>query len=72
VPPYTKIVPLQFEDYPFSTEHDSSQHCQRCGANDTFLTSHFSQGQWAYFCSDTSYCNKRSPAHQNQTVEEVL
>ncbi len=63
IPPYTRVVPLEFEDYPFTTEHDSSQHCEKCGANDTFLTSYFTGGtggRWAYFCSDTSYCSKRA------------
>jgi alpha-D-ribose 1-methylphosphonate 5-phosphate C-P lyase len=76
VPPYTKIVPLEFEDYPFRTEHNSNQACTRCGATDTFLTSHYTEetdtaGEWAYFCSDTSYCNKRLASHNNQTAEGV-
>jgi alpha-D-ribose 1-methylphosphonate 5-phosphate C-P lyase len=61
VPPYTRIAPLEFEDYPFSTEHNPAQHCEKCGANDTFLTRHYLEktGSWAFFCSDTSYCEKR-------------
>lgn len=63
IPPYTRVIPLEFEDYPFTTEHDPNQHCEKCGANDTFLTSYFTgepSGRWAYFCSDTGYCNKRA------------
>jgi alpha-D-ribose 1-methylphosphonate 5-phosphate C-P lyase len=67
VPPYTNVVPLAFEDYPFSTEHNPEQYCEKCGANDTYLTGHYVQnptsgaeGHWAYHCSDTSYCNQRA------------
>ncbi|GCE48965.1 alpha-D-ribose 1-methylphosphonate 5-phosphate C-P lyase [Thermosporothrix hazakensis] len=66
IPPFTKVVPLQFEDYPFTTEHDPSQHCALCGSNDTFLTSQFDaeQGRWLYYCSDTSFCQKRVQARE--------
>lgn len=64
IPPYTRVAPLEFEDYPFTTEHQVGQVCEKCGATDSFLTSYFlsdpSGGRWAYTCSDTSYCNKRT------------
>ncbi|GHO83900.1 alpha-D-ribose 1-methylphosphonate 5-phosphate C-P-lyase PhnJ [Dictyobacter formicarum] len=77
VPPYTKVVPLQFEDYPFKTEYDPTQHCERCGSNDTFLTRVFvdpqgpeMEGRWMYLCSDTSFCQKRVQARaQSETME---
>lgn len=69
LPPYTRVVPLEFEDYPFTTEHNPAQTCQKCGSPNTFLTSQFveaaageREGRWFYFCSDTSYCNKRIAA----------
>jgi alpha-D-ribose 1-methylphosphonate 5-phosphate C-P lyase len=72
VPPYTRVVPLAFEDYPFSTEHNPQQVCEKCGANDTYLTAHYVEhpapattGHWAYHCSDTSYCHKRRIVPQN-------
>lgn len=78
VPPYTTVVPLAFEDYPFSTEHNPEQSCEKCGANDTYLTKHFVQGptpeslgRWAYHCSDTSYCDKRAAAKKGQAVREI-
>jgi alpha-D-ribose 1-methylphosphonate 5-phosphate C-P lyase len=71
IPPYTKVVPLQFEDHPFKTEHDPAQHCERCGSNDTFLTQVFVDpkgpgmpGRWMYLCSDTSFCQKRLEARE--------
>lgn len=78
VPPYTRVVPLQFEDYPFKTEHDPSQSCERCGAHDTFLTRSFVEpkkpeeaGRWIFTCSDTSYCNKRLRQQSAQENSEV-
>ncbi|TMC14949.1 MAG: carbon-phosphorus lyase complex subunit PhnJ [Chloroflexi bacterium] len=66
IPPYTKVIPLQFEDYPFTTEHNAAYACAICGANDTYLTSTFheapspsARGRWLRTCSDTSYCRKR-------------
>jgi len=78
VPPYTHIVPLEFEDYPFTTEHDPSKHCDKCGANDTYLTSYFVEsptpegaGCWTYLCSDTSYCEKRTRVRGQRVTMEA-
>jgi alpha-D-ribose 1-methylphosphonate 5-phosphate C-P lyase len=79
VPPYTKVVPLQFEDYPFKTEHDPTQHCELCGSSDTFLTHVFVdprgpeiEGRWMYLCSDTSFCQKRIQIKTRSETMEVL
>jgi alpha-D-ribose 1-methylphosphonate 5-phosphate C-P lyase len=76
IPPYTKVVPLQFEDYPFKTEHNSVQQCERCGSNDTFLTRVFveaknvnEQGRWMHICSDTSFCQKRIQDNGQKKME---
>lgn len=68
VPPFTRVVPLEFEDYPFKTEHDASQHCALCDSNDTFLTSQYVEEtkSWAYYCSDTSFCQKRVQGQKQQ------
>lgn len=78
VPPYTDVVPLQFEDYPFTTEHDPNQQCARCGSRDTFLTRTFieaqppaREGYWRLMCSDTSFCEKRAQAREHATTEIV-
>ena len=79
VPPYTKVIPLAFEDYPFTTEHNPDQACEKCGSKDTYLTRHYIQdsnpaatGHWAYFCSDTSFCAKRASGKRKHTVTEAL
>ncbi|WP_040443268.1 alpha-D-ribose 1-methylphosphonate 5-phosphate C-P-lyase PhnJ [Ktedonobacter racemifer] len=78
VPPYTRVVPLQFEDYPFKTEHDPSQSCERCGTHNTFLTRSFVEpkkpeeaGRWMLTCSDTSYCDKRLRQQSSHETSEV-
>ena len=79
IPPYTKVVPLQFEDYPFKTEHDPAQQCERCGSNDTFLTRVFVEpktagesARWMHICSDTSFRQKRVQAKaQPEETEHV-
>jgi alpha-D-ribose 1-methylphosphonate 5-phosphate C-P lyase len=67
VPPYTHVAPLEFEDYRFKTEHNPELHCEKCGSNDTYLTSQYLEaerpgaaGRWTYYCSDTSFCLKRA------------
>jgi alpha-D-ribose 1-methylphosphonate 5-phosphate C-P lyase len=79
IPPYTKVIPLQFEDYPFKTEHNPEQCCERCGSNDTFLTHVFvdpkgpeTEGRWMYLCSDTSFCQKRMQSRAQSEKMEVL
>lgn len=72
IPPYTHVVPLEFEDYRFRTEHRDGQQCDRCGATTSFLTSSYSEDQarWAYLCSDTDYC-KKQVAHRKSAPVEV-
>ena len=55
IPPWTDVVPLDFEDYRFEVER-SPQPCALCGSAESFRTE-VPQAGW--FCSDTSYCDKR-------------
>ena len=70
VPPYTKAVPLDFEDVRFSVEGFRSKtgerfKCFRCGADDTFLDEFFdADGSTHHSCSDTEYC-----AHRQSLLE---
>jgi alpha-D-ribose 1-methylphosphonate 5-phosphate C-P lyase len=57
VPPYTKVVPLEFEDYRFEIESFADKRCSRCGATDSFLDETIAaDGSKNYTCSDTAYC----------------
>ena len=62
VPPYTRVEPLEFDDYRFRVEDFGDLRCARCDARDTFLDELPDDdiGKRRYMCSDTSYCVKRS------------
>lgn len=60
VPPYTKVIPLEFEDFPFRVENFYGKTCAFCGASTTFLDEIIRpDGTRIYCCSDTSFCKKR-------------
>jgi alpha-D-ribose 1-methylphosphonate 5-phosphate C-P lyase len=61
VPPYTNVMSLQFEDYPFEVESFAGLACRLCGSNVSFLDEvvDSESGQVIYQCSDTDYCSRR-------------
>jgi len=63
IPPYTPVVPLEFEDYRFRVEDFKGKACKRCGATDTYLDEILDDvsGNRLWFCSDTGYCDRRCP-----------
>ena len=63
VPPWTQVVSLDFEDYPF--EASKAQHaCALCGAEDSYLDEVITddKGGRMFVCSDTDYCRCRREA----------
>jgi alpha-D-ribose 1-methylphosphonate 5-phosphate C-P lyase len=64
VPPYTDVVSLDFEDYPFSVQ-EWDEECALCGSADSFLDEVIldDQGERMFVCSDTDYCRERRAAH---------
>jgi alpha-D-ribose 1-methylphosphonate 5-phosphate C-P lyase len=56
LPPYTSVVPLDFEDHRFTVERAGGP-CVRCGSDTSFRTELPGHG-WS--CSDTAYCDARS------------
>ena len=60
IPPYTKVDPVEFEDFPFNIEHFDGHCCEECGSTDTFLNEMVDDdtGSRRYLCSDTSNCKK--------------
>ena len=63
VPPYTQVVSLDFDDYPF--EASKADHaCGLCGAEDSYLDELIvdDAGGRMFMCSDTDYCARRRPA----------
>lgn len=61
IPPYTNVVPLQFDDYPFTVETFKDAECRHCGSTHTFLdeVKDESTGRTIYQCSDTAYCRRQ-------------
>jgi alpha-D-ribose 1-methylphosphonate 5-phosphate C-P lyase len=60
IPPYTKVISLDFEDYPFEPMK-AEAICSICGSNSSYLDEIIvnDKGDKNYICSDTNYCEKR-------------
>lgn len=61
VPPYTKVVSLAFNDYPFRVEAFKDKQCRLCGAEGVYLDEIMDDrsGMADYQCNDSSYCLMR-------------
>jgi alpha-D-ribose 1-methylphosphonate 5-phosphate C-P lyase len=61
IPPYTKVVSLDFEDHPFEASRTQAT-CELCGAEDSFLDEVITddRGGRMFVCSDTDYCEGRA------------
>jgi len=71
VPPYTKVVSLAFEDYPFSVENFNDKSCKLCRAKGVFLDEILDSntGEVSYQCNDSSFCLMNL---NSQSVNEKL
>jgi alpha-D-ribose 1-methylphosphonate 5-phosphate C-P lyase len=60
LPPYTRVVSLDFEDHPFEPTPITAQ-CELCGADGAFLDEIVTddRGGRMFVCSDTDYCESR-------------
>lgn len=59
VPPYTDVVSLHFEDYPFVQEDQTGRRCLLCGQENIYFDE-LQDANGTYFqCNDTSECLKR-------------
>jgi alpha-D-ribose 1-methylphosphonate 5-phosphate C-P lyase len=61
IPPYTKVVSLDFDDHPFRVETFAGKCCCLCGATDVFLDELFDEqnDETYHQCNDTSHCLER-------------
>lgn len=75
VPPYTQVVSLDFEDFPFEVNR-FDQPCALCGAGNVYLDEVVTDdvGGRMFVCSDTDHCEKRRDAGHTgpMTDEEAL
>jgi len=63
LPPWTEVISLDFEDYPFEpTKADAA--CDLCGAEDSYLDEVIvdDAGGRIFVCSDTDHCRARRAA----------
>src|ERR1700685_3102032 len=59
IPPYTRVVSLDFEDHPFEPyRHEAA--CEICGTADSYLDEVITddRGSRMFVCSDTDYCEQ--------------
>ncbi len=63
IPPYTQVVSLDFEDFPFEAMR-AEKPCALCGAEDSYLDEVIidDAGGRMFVCSDTDYCRERRAA----------
>ncbi len=63
LPPYTKVVSLDFEDHPFDPSK-APHPCALCNAEDAYLDEVITDDEGArmFVCSDTDYCEARREA----------
>jgi alpha-D-ribose 1-methylphosphonate 5-phosphate C-P lyase len=61
VPPYTDVISLDFEDYPFELEQWDGA-CAVCGSTRSFLDEIITddQGTRMFICSDTEFCRNNA------------
>jgi alpha-D-ribose 1-methylphosphonate 5-phosphate C-P lyase len=72
VPPYTSVVSLDFEDFPFEVNR-FDQPCALCGAEGVYLDEVVldDRGGRMFVCSDTDHCEKRRAAgHKGSMASE--
>ena len=63
IPPYTRVVSLDFDDHPFRTTR-APQCCGLCGAGTSYLDEVVTddKGGRLFVCSDTDFCEERRAA----------
>lgn len=61
VPPYTRVVSLDFDDHPFEVEDVAGRRCRQCGAEGVYFDELVDEtsGETYYQCNDSSYCLAR-------------
>jgi alpha-D-ribose 1-methylphosphonate 5-phosphate C-P lyase len=72
IPPYTRVVSLDFEDHPFRrTKFDHP--CALCGAENSYLDEVVTddRGGRMFICSDTDFCeSRRAEGHKGAMLGE--
>ena len=72
LPPYSKVVSLDFEDHPFDPSK-ADHPCDLCGAEGSYLDEVIvdDAGGRMFVCSDTDYCgSRRAAGHRGRLAAE--
>ena len=71
VPPYTRVISLDFEDHPFQRT-EFNQSCALCGSKDVFLDEIVTDnsGTRMFICSDTDHCESQRALHTGNEAAE--
>lgn len=70
IPPYTTVVPLDFEDHPFEPTR-FGQPCDLCASTTSYLDEVVldDRGKRMFVCSDTDHCEeRRSDGHRGRLL----
>ena len=61
LPPFTKVVSLDFEDHPFSVQDWPDTQCAMCGAEHVYFDEVIlnDKGERMFVCSDSDFCESR-------------
>ncbi|PZO81339.1 MAG: carbon-phosphorus lyase [Mesorhizobium amorphae] len=73
VPPYTRVVSLDFEDHPFAVQ-EFAKPCALCGARHVYLDEIVldDRGGRMFACSDTDFCEtRRADGHRGESLGAV-
>jgi alpha-D-ribose 1-methylphosphonate 5-phosphate C-P lyase len=72
IPPYTRVQPLEFEDFRFRRESFKGYKCVHCGSDHTYMDEYIDEvsGRRTYRCSDTSYCDNRRQKSGQQREQQ--
>jgi alpha-D-ribose 1-methylphosphonate 5-phosphate C-P lyase len=75
LPPYSRVVSLDFEDHPFEVQH-FDKPCALCGAAGVYLDEVVldDKGKRMFVCSDSDHCEtRRAEGHRGElSAEPVL
>jgi alpha-D-ribose 1-methylphosphonate 5-phosphate C-P lyase len=71
VPPYTDVVSIDFEDFPFEPQQFKTP-CELCGSVGVYMDEVIvdDQGGAIFVCSDTDHCERTVALHE-QPAEEI-
>ena len=72
ISPYTRVIPLDFEDHTFErTKFDAA--CPLCSATNSYLDEVVTDdaGGRMFVCSDTDYCEKRQSDERKDAAERA-